>query len=107
MIPQQAVWVNFLFLESLPLTLERLSPRSSRHAMVTFDETLHLLSGLGNDPFGQYPGDQINARPIKSVEIVMLQPSPMRLDDHGRLQHWYLHGVAGPGPVTIALSSTN
>lgn len=96
MVPSDAVWIYHLALEIFPLFLERFPPRRSGNTMSAGPDTLHSQYGIRNDAGNQYPGNQVNSRPIKPVELIMLKSAPVRLNNHCRLKDWNLCLVGRP-----------
>lgn len=63
-----------------------------------FDQYSYPMNAIWNHPCQEHPYDEIDPRSVESMQKVMLQPSPVRLHDHCRLQYWNLKTIGRSCP---------
>ena len=98
MIALAALWLDFFELKGFPLSLEWFPPRSSGRAITSGADDPHASDTIRNDASDQNPGHLIDTGSIKPVEVVVLDPPPVRLYDHRGFEDRDLCRVRGPSP---------
>jgi hypothetical protein len=75
-----------LIFQPFPFAFEILPPTCSCSSMSALKESVHPSHGTGDQSRKKYPNDEVDSRPVEAMEVVMFDLSPMRLDNHGRLE---------------------